>query len=197
MKTTDLETATQRDKPHHTRTMAKSVAVFSSGAEQKEQISGYLKFQQVGSFPDHDAKEANRPFPCSARLWWAWKIIIILTLLFLLFLLLQASEDAPTSIVGELEGLPEGKHAIAVHVFGKFKPCLNTLSLNPFFYRFFSSLHKMFSNSFPLLIFDRQSFTRVPIFGTPFQPIWQNTRCTRRRDTTRGKFGQHYGRFGW
>tara|TARA_B100000795_G_scaffold27457_1_gene18234 strand:- start:709 stop:876 length:168 start_codon:yes stop_codon:yes gene_type:complete len=27
--------------------MAKSVAVFSSGAEQKEQISGFLKFQQV------------------------------------------------------------------------------------------------------------------------------------------------------
>ena len=29
------------------KVMAKSVAVFSSGAEQKEQISGFLKFQQV------------------------------------------------------------------------------------------------------------------------------------------------------
>jgi hypothetical protein len=49
----------------------------------------------------------------------------------------------------------------------------NTLSLNPLFFPFsFHRSTKLFSNSFPLLIFDRQSFTRVPIFGTPFQPIW-------------------------
>jgi Cu-Zn family superoxide dismutase len=71
--------------------MAKSVAVFSSGAEQKEQISGYLKFQ-------------------------------------------QASEDAPTTIAGELEGLPEGKHAIAIHVFGNLSQGYPSLGphFNPF-----------------------------------------------------------------
>ena len=47
---------------------------------------------------------------------------------------LQASEDAPTTIVGELEGLPEGKHAIAIHVFGNLSQGFASLGphFNPF-----------------------------------------------------------------
>ena len=53
-------------------TMAKSVAVFSSGAEQKEQISGYLKFQQVGSFK---TTMPQRPFNhFLARLGCGWRV---------------------------------------------------------------------------------------------------------------------------
>ena len=46
----------------------------------------------------------------------------------------QASEDAPTTIAGELEGLPEGKHAIAVHVFGNLSQGYPSLGphFNPF-----------------------------------------------------------------
>jgi len=57
---------------HRKTTMAKSVAVFSSGAEQKEQISGYLKFQQVGSFK---TTMPQRPFNhFLARLGCGWRV---------------------------------------------------------------------------------------------------------------------------
>ena len=46
----------------------------------------------------------------------------------------KASEDAPTTIVGDLEGLPEGKHAIALHVFGNLSQGYPSLGphFNPF-----------------------------------------------------------------
>ena len=47
--------------------MAKSVAVFSSGAEAKDQITGFLRFQQVRSFSLSLSKSWTNPPRALAR----------------------------------------------------------------------------------------------------------------------------------
>ncbi len=71
--------------------MAKSVAVFVGGEENKDTLEGYLMFE-------------------------------------------QASEDAPTSISGEIKGLAPGKHGLSINVYGNLSQGFTSLGshFNPF-----------------------------------------------------------------
>ena len=154
--------------------MAKSVAVFSSGAEQKEQISGYLKFQQVGSFK---TTMPQRPFNhFLARLGCGWRVNCNISwhFLFLFHFILAGKRGRTYQHRGRIgrSARRQTCHRGACVWYVQTKPLILSLWILFFFPFSFHRSTKLFSNSFPLLIFDRQSFTRVPIFGTPFQPIW-------------------------